>query len=139
MAFTNNLGFQPHGDWTTIEDYRWRVNASGMEDGQNGNLVIDDAIKAEGTHREGGWIKSGLPVYRDEQNQLHFFDAAAKTAGKKCVGFLHAVHKITDVNGEFYTGSIPVGVQTRGEVICQWLPVAFDPADLPVRFTNTIL
>src|SRR5699024_3070260 len=40
----------------------------------------------------------------------------------------------------FYTGSIPVGVQTRGEVYYQWLPVDdFDPEDLPVRFTGTKL
>lgn len=140
MAHENNLGFQPYGDFVTIEDHRWRVNTSGMEDGQNGNLVIDDAVKAEGKHRIGGWIKSGLPVYRDDKNELRFFTDEAKTAGKKCFGFLQSVHKITDVNGEFYTGSIPVGVQTRGEVICQWLPVDdFDPEDLPVRFTNTKL
>lgn len=139
MAYTNNLGFQPYGDFASIEDYRWRVNSSGMHDGQNGNLVIDDALKAEGDHRVGGWIKSGLPVYRDEKNELHFFSAEAKQGGKKVVGFLFAPHKITDVNGEFYTDSIPVGVQTRGEVICQWLPVQFDPADLPARFTNTVL
>lgn len=139
MAHTNNLGFQPYGDWTSIEDYRWRVSSSGMEDGQNGNLVIDDAIKAEGDHRIGGWVKSGLPVYRDGDNQLRFFTEEAKSSGAKAVGFLHSVHKITDVNEEFYTGSIPVGVQTRGEVICQWLPVEFDPEDLPARFTNTVL
>ena len=139
MAHPNNLGFQPYGGWESIEDYRWRVNSSGMEDGQNGNLVIDDAIKAEGSHRIGGWIKSGLPVYRDTDNNLRIFSAEAKTAGEKVFGFLHAVHKIQDVHGEFYTDSIPVGVQTRGEVICQWLPVEFDPADLPVRFTNTVL
>lgn len=139
MAHPNNLGFQPYGGWESIEDYRWRVNSSGMEDGQNGNLVIDDAIKAEGSHRIGGWIKSGLPVYRDSNNNLRIFSAEAKAEGKKCFGFLHAVHKIQDVHGEFYSDSIPVGVQTRGEVICQWLPVEFDPADLPVRFTNTVL
>lgn len=139
MAYSNNLETQSYGDWGTIEDYRWRVNASGMSDGQSGNLIIDDAIKAEGNHRIGGWVKSGVPVYRDENNDLRFFNAEAKIAGKKVVGFLYSPHKIVDVNGEFYTKSIPVGVQTRGEVIAQWLPVDFDPADLPVRFTNTVL
>lgn len=139
MPYTNNLGFQKHSDYSAIEDNRWRVTTTGMTDGQNGNLVIDEALKAEGEHRVGGWIKGGLPVYRDEDNQLHFFTAEAKGTGAECVGFLFCPHKITDVNGEFYTGSIPVAVQTRGEVICQWLPVEFDPADLPARFTNTVL
>lgn len=139
MAHPNNLGFQPYGEQVSIEDYRWRVTTTGMTDGQSGDLVIDAALKAEGDHRIGGWIKSGLPVYRDENNKLKFFNAEAKAAGAVCAGFLFAPHKITDVNGEFYTDSIPVAVQTRGEVICQWLPVEFDPADLPVRFTNTVL
>lgn len=140
MAHSNNLSFQFYGDWASLEDHRWRVNTSGMEDGQNGNLIIDEALKADGEHRLGGWIYSGLPVYRDEDNNLRFFTSEAKGEGKKLFGFLQSAHKIVDVNGEYYTESIPVGVQTRGEVICQWLPVEnFDPADLPARFTNTKL
>ncbi len=140
MAHSNNLSIQHYGDWVSIEDHRWRKNTSGMEDGQNGSLIIDDAVKAEGKHRVGGWIRSGLPVYRDEDNNVRFFTAEAKTAGQKCIGFLQSAHQIVDVNGEFYTGSIPVGVQTRGEVYYQWLPVDdFDPEDLPVRFTGTKL
>lgn len=139
MAHTNNLGFQPYGDWTSIEDNRWRVTTTGMSDGQNGNLVIDDAVKAEGSHRVGGWLLGGVPLYRDADNQLKVFTAEAKAAGDKVAGFTFCPHKVTDVNGEFYTESIPVAVQTRGEVICQWLPVEFDPEDLPARFTNTIL
>ena len=139
MAHPNNLGFQPNGGYESIEDYRWRVNTWGMEDGQNANLVIDDAIKAEGSHRVGGWVKSGVPVYRDEDNQVRIFSAEAKASGQKVAGFLYNPHKITDVNGEFYTESIPVGVQVRGSIIAQWLPVEFDVEDLPEHFTNTIL
>src|SRR5699024_3150801 len=107
---------------------------------QNGSLVIDDALKAEGKHRVGGWIRSGLRVYRDADNNVRFFTAEAKTAGQKCIGFLQSAYQIVDVNGEFYTGCIPVGVQTRGEVYYQWLSVDdFDPEDLPVRFTGTKL
>ncbi|MDD2325914.1 MAG: hypothetical protein PHW63_07950 [Alphaproteobacteria bacterium] len=139
MAHSNNLGFQPYGDYTSIEDNRWRVNTTGMSDGQNGNLVIDAALKAEGSHRVGGWLLGGVPLYRDTDNTLKIFSAEAKIAGKKVQGFTFCPHKITDVNGEFYTESIPVAVQTRGEVICQWLPVVFDPADLPAQFSNTVL
>lgn len=139
MAHPNNLGFQPHGDYTSIQDDRWRVNTWGMEDGQNANLVIDDAIKAEGSHREGGWVKGGTPVYRTDDNKVAIFSAKAKADGKKVFGFLYNPHKITDVNGEFYTKSIPVGVQVRGSIIAQWLPVEFDVADLPPHFTNTVL
>lgn len=139
MANSNNLGFEPHGGWSSIEDFRWRVNTWGMEDGQNANLVIDDAIKAEGDHRVGGWVLSGVPVYRTSDNEVKFFSAEAKAAGEKVAGFLYNPHKIKDVNGEFYTDSIPVGVQVRGSIIAQWLPVEFDVADLPPHFTNTIL
>lgn len=139
MAHANNLGFQPYGDYKNIEDHRWRVTTTGMSDGQNGNLVIDAAAKAEGSHREGGWLLGGVPLYRDEDNNLKVFSAEAKTEGEEVAGFTFCPHKITDVNGEFYTDSIPVAIQTRGEIICQWLPVEFDPADLPPRFTNTIL
>lgn len=139
MAHSNNLGFQPYGDYTSIEDNRWRVNTTGMSDGQNGNLVIDAALKAEGSHRVGGWLLGGVPLYRDTDNALKIFSAEAKTAGEKVQGFTFCPHKITDVNGEFYTDSIPVAVQTRGEVICQWLPVEFDPEDLPNQFSNTVL
>ncbi len=124
----------------SIEDHRWRKNTSGMEDGQNGSLIIDDAVKAEGKHRVGGWIRSGLPVYRAKITTFASSPPRLRLAGQKCIGFLQSAHQIVDVNGEFYTGSIPVGVQTRGEVYYQWLPVDnFDPADLPVRFTGTKL
>ena len=139
MAHANNLGFQPYGYYSSIEDNRWRVTTTGMSDGQNGNLVIDAALKAEGSHRVGGWLLGGVPLYRDAENQLKVFSAEAKAEGAEVTGFTFCPHKVTDVNGEFYTDSIAVAVQTRGEVICQWLPVEFDPEDLPARFTNTIL
>ena len=135
----NNLGIQEYGHWKNIEDHRWRRTTTGMTDGVNANLLIDDAIKAEGPHRVGGWTKSGIPVYFDEVTKsVKFFNADAKTAGETIYGLVFSIHKITDELGEFFE-TIPVAVQTRGEIYAQWLPVEIDAADLPSNIGNTIL
>lgn len=134
----NNLSVQYYGSYDSIEDHRWRVSTTGVSDAQNGDLIIDDAAKAEGTHRKGGWLLSGTPLYRDENNKLKVFSAEAKAAGSKIFGFLMSPAKIVDVNGAYYD-TIPVAVQTSGEIIAQWLPVKVDPADIPVNVINTVL
>lgn len=134
----NNLSVQNYGKYVSIEDHRWRVTTTGVSDAQNGDLIIDDAAKAEGTHREGGWLKSGVPLYRDENNKLKVFSAQAKGAGAKIFGFLMSPAEIVDVDGTYYD-TIPVAVQTSGEIIAQWLPVQVDPADIPVNVINTVL
>lgn len=133
MAYTN-LNIHENPDWINIEDQRWRKNAHGMDySGQNGVLVIDDAIKAEGAHRAERYIKSGIPLYRDADGNLRLFTENAKTAGDKVAGFLQSIFEIADRNGNFYD-EIVVGIQTAGEIYPKWLPVELADEDIPVRF-----
>lgn len=136
MAPTNNLMIETYGSQKNIEDHRWRVTRSGMTDGQNGDLVIDDALKADEGQRVEAWILSGTPLYRDEDHNLRFFNAQASTDGKECVGFLMSPVRIMDFNGGFYD-QVPVAVQTWGEVHLQWLPTKIAEADIPNRFGVT--
>lgn len=138
MAYTN-LNIHNDPDWVNIEDQRWRKNAHGMDfSGQNGVLVIDEAIKAEGPHRVGRYVKSGVPLYRDEDGKLKIFNETAKTAGSKVAGFLQTIEDIADRNGKWYDEKI-VGIQTAGEIYPKWLPVDLANEDIPVRFGVSIL
>lgn len=132
----NNLYQESYGSWTDIDDQRWRKNQDGVsESGQNGSLIIDDAAKAEGGHRVGRYLLSGVPVYRDaeDENTIKVWDEAAKTAGQPVLGFLQSINKIMNEVGEFYD-RIPVGIQTAGEIYPTWLPVEVADEDIPVRF-----
>lgn len=135
----NNLSIESYGEWASIEDTRWRKNAHGVGfSGQNGVLVIDEALKADGTHRLKNWVKSGIPVYRDadDADRLKVFTTEAKSAGKKILGFTQNPAKIVDANGEYYE-ELSMGVQTAGEIYRQWLPVEVAVEDIPARFGNT--
>lgn len=136
MAPTNNLHIETYGSQVNIEDHRWRVTRSGMTDGQNGDLVIDDAIKADEGQLLEGWVKSGTPLFRDEDHNLKFFGSTAAAAGETCVGFLMSPVRIVDANGSFYE-QVPVAVQTWGEVHLQWLPTDIAEEDIPARFGVT--
>lgn len=133
---TNNLIFENYDAYEDIEDHRWRVNTTGMSDGVNANLVIDEAAKAEGDHRNGRWLLSGCPVTFDEATKT--VKLYTKGGEEKIYGVLFTSHKIMNESGEFYD-TIPVAVQRRGEIIHKWLPVDIDPADLPPTLLNTIL
>lgn len=138
MAYTN-LNIYNDPDWTNIEDHRWHKNAHGMDfSGQNGVLIIDEAVKAEGNHREGRYLKSGVPVYRDADDNLRVFSETAKTEGFKVAGFLQSIEEVADRNGKDYDQKI-VGIQTAGELYPKWLPVELADEDIPVRFGRSIL
>lgn len=138
MAYTN-LNIHNDPDWVNIEDQRWRKNAHGMDfSGQNGVLVIDEAIKAEGPHRVGRYVKSGVPLFRDTDGKLKIFNKTAKGKGSKVAGFLQTIEDIADRNGKWYDEKI-VGIQTAGEIYPKWLPVDLDNEDIPVRFGVSIL
>jgi hypothetical protein len=138
MAYTN-LNIHDNPDWVNIEDQRWRKNAHGMDfSGQNGVLIVDDAVKAEGAHRVERYIKSGVPLYRDADGNLRLFTEEAKTSGEKIAGFLQNVDEVADRNGRWYDQRI-VGIQTAGEIYPKWLPVQIDETDIPVRFGASIL
>ncbi|MDD2326432.1 MAG: hypothetical protein PHW63_10645 [Alphaproteobacteria bacterium] len=138
MAKTN-LNIRSNPDWIDIEDHRWHKNAHGMDfSGQNGVLIIDADIKAEGAHRVGRYLKSGVPLYRDVDDNLRLFTAAAKTAGKRVVGFLQTIEEVADTNGVYYDQKI-VGIQTAGEIYPLWLPVQIADEDIPVRFGRSVL
>lgn len=131
----NGLSPKTYGGFESVEDNRWRKNREGMGySGQNLTLVIDDAAKAEGDHRLGRWLKSGVPIYRDEDNKGHIFTADAKTAGSKIAGFLQGAVEIADRDGVFYDQVSTVGIQTAGEIYPQWLPVDVAAEDIPARF-----
>ena len=131
----NGLSPKTYGEFESVEDNRWRKNREGMGySGQNLTLVIDDAAKAEGDHRLGRWLKSGVPIYRDEDNKGHLFTADAKTAGNKIAGFLQGAVEIADRDGVFYDQVSTVGIQTAGEIYPQWLPVDVEAEDIPARF-----
>lgn len=130
----SNLNIQHNPDWVNIEDNRWRKNSHGMDySGQNGVLIIDDAVKAEGAHRESRYILSGVPLYRDTDGNLRLFTENAKTAGDKVAGFLQSIFEVANRHGEFYD-EIVVGIQTAGEIYPKWLPVELADEDIPVRF-----
>lgn len=138
MAYTN-LNIYNNPDWTNIEDTRWRKNAEGMDySGQNGVLIVDDVAKAEGAHRVGRYLKSGVPVYRDADNNLRVFSDSAKADGAKVAGFLQSIEEIADRNGLNYDQKI-VGIQTAGEIYPKWLPVELADEDIPARFGHSIL
>lgn len=133
MAYTN-LNIHENPDWVNIEDQRWRKNAHGMDfSGQNGVLIVDDALKAEGEHRVGRYIKSGIPLYRDGEGNLRLFTEEAKAAENKVAGFLQNVDEIADRNGVHYDQKI-VGIQTAGEIYPTWLPIKLADEDIPARF-----
>lgn len=138
MAYTN-LNIHENPDWVNIEDSMWRKNAHGMDySGQNGVLIIDDAVKAEGAHRVGRYLKSGIPLYRDADDNLKLFTTNAKEAGDKVVGFLQTIEEIADRNGNNYDQKI-VGIQTAGEIYPKWLPVQLADEDIPARFGRSVL
>lgn len=131
----NGLSPKTYGGFESVEDNRWRKNREGMGySGQNLTLVIDAAAKAEGDHRLGRWLKSGVPIYRDGDNKGHIFTADAKTAGSKIAGFLQGAVEIADRDGVFYDQVSTVGIQTAGEIYPQWLPVDVAAEDIPARF-----
>lgn len=134
----NALFFERYGDWANIEDSRWRRTTTGMHDGQNGTLKIDDAAKADGGHRVRGYLKSGTPVYRDSDGYIKVWSATAKSAGKKILGFLQSVVKIQSKSGVWYEEA-PVGIQTSGSVYSKWLPVTVDTDDIPALFDDSPL
>lgn len=138
MALKNNLVFERYGDFINIEDTRWRRTTTGMHDGQNGILKIDDAAKAEGGHRVNGYLKSGTPVYKDTDGYVKVWNATAKGAGKKILGFLQSVNQIQSRSGVFFD-EIAVGIQTSGSIYSAWLPVKIDAEDIPVLFDNSTL
>nr|DAN60348.1 MAG TPA: hypothetical protein [Caudoviricetes sp.] len=100
-------------------------------------LVINDKIKAEGPHRVGRWLKSGIPLYRDADNKLYLWDAAS---GKKIAGFLQTFKEIAPTFSDLaaygvkFYDEIPVGIQTAGEIYPKWLPVAVPDDQIPPRF-----
>lgn len=138
MGTNNPLSPSATLEWKSIDDTRWRKNGSQIsESGQNGMLVINDKVKAEGPHRVGRWLKSGVPLYRDADNKLYLWDAAS---GKKIAGFLQTFKEIaptfsdlTAYGVKFYD-EIPVGIQTAGEIYPKWLPVTVPDDQIPVRF-----
>ena len=136
----SNLSIQPSGDgYLSVEDHRWRVNNTGMKDGQNGVLAVDATLKAEGPHRVEGWIKSGVPLYRDDTDQkLHILDDTAIAGGKTVFGFLMSPVRVANYQGGFFD-EVPVAVQTRGEIIYNWLPVQIDEDAISNRFGITKL
>ena len=138
MALHNNLYVQDGLDkYTTLGDRRWLRTAHGNTDGVNANLVIDDTLKAEGTHREGNWIKSGLPVTFDKDTKT--VKMWQKGAGD-IYGFLYTDYRVVDFAGEFYE-TIPVAVLVHGMIYAQWLPVEVTDEDLKNTplIQNTIL
>ena len=131
----NGLSPKTYGGFKSVEDNRWRKNREGMGySGQNLTLVIDEAAKAEGDHRLGRWLKSGVPIYRDEENKGHLFTSDAKDAGNSIAGFLQGAVEIADRDGVFYDQVSTVGIQTAGEIYPQWLPVDVEAEDIPARF-----
>jgi hypothetical protein len=135
----SNLSIQPYSDgYASIEDHRWRVNNTGMKDGQNGVLAIDATLKADGPHKRQGWVLSGVPLYKGDDKKLHLFDDKAVTDGEKVFGFLMSPVRIADYNGGFYDEAA-VAVQTRGEIIYDWLPVQVPLESLSDRFGITQL
>lgn len=143
MATNNPLSPSGNLEWRFFDDTRWRVNKSGMsESAQSGVLVVNDDLKAEGDHRNGRWIKSGLPLYRGDNNKLYLW---TKTSGKKIAGFLQSMKSIapslTDYSAmemTFYD-EIPVGIQTAGEIYPKWLPIEVPDDQIPARFGVTPL
>lgn len=138
MAANNPLSPSANYEWVSFDDKRWRVNKSGVsESGQNGLLVIDDNVKKDGPHRKGRWIRSGLPLYRGDDNKLYLWTSGS---GKKILGFLQSQQEIApylsdyaDFDRVFYD-EIPVAVQTAGEIYDKWLPVEVPKDEIPVRF-----
>lgn len=138
MAYTNLNNYEDP-DWVNIEDSMWRKNAHGMDySGQNGVLIIDDAVKAEGPHRVGRYLLSGVPVYRDTDGNLRLYSENARTAEEKIVGFLQSIEEIGNKNGRNYDQKI-VGIQTAGEIYPKWLPVELTEDEIPARFGQSIL
>lgn len=139
MAY-NGMTPKYFGEYADIEDQRWRKNRHGMGfSGQNLTLVVDAAVKAEGDHRIGRWLKSGVPIYRDASGNGHIFTEQAKTDGETILGFLQGAVEIADREGVYYDTRSNVGVQTAGEIYPAWLPVAVDEEDIPVRFGTSPL
>lgn len=141
MALKNPLIPEQYGEFTRIEDHRWRKTPTGMQDGQNRTLIIDDAAKADGGHKDGRFLKSGTPVYEvggsgADKHFIKVWDATAKAGGKKILGFLQSIEEIQSRSGEFYEQKA-AGIQTRGEIYAHWLPVTVENDDIPHTFTNT--
>lgn len=135
-------GMVPQYDegYSDAEDQRWRKNRHGMGfSGQNITLIVDEGAKAEGDHRIGRWLKSGVPIYRDADNFAHVYTAQAKADGEKIAGFLQSAVEIISRYGEFYDTRSMVGIQTAGEIYPAWLPVAVDDEDIPARFGTSVL
>lgn len=138
MATNNPLSPSANLEWKHIDDGRWRKNGSQIsESGQNGMLVINDKVKAEGPHRVGRWLKSGIPLYRDADNKLYLWEAVS---GKKIAGFLQTQKEIAPylsdlaAYGPKFYDEIPVGIQTAGEIYPKYLPVTVPEDQIPARF-----
>lgn len=141
MAPKNPLQHEEYGAFDRIEDHRWRKTPTGMQDGQNRSLIIDDAAKADAGHRNGRFLKSGVPVYEvggsgADKHYVKVWDATAKAGGKKILGFLQSVEEIQSRSGVFWEQKA-VGVQTRGEIYPHWLPVTVENEDIPASFGVT--
>lgn len=126
-------GVNRYGDWSSVEDYRWRKSVRGVSKGQNGTIVVDDAMKAEGGHRKEQYLKSGVPVYQDDDTTYKLWTATAKGAGKKIAGFVDTVCELKDPSGKWYE-SVDAGIMTYGGVYEVWLPVEVAAEDVPARF-----
>ena len=140
----NNLYVQrSEEDILDIDDQRWRKNKAGVsETGENGSLVIDEAVKVDGAHRVGAYLLSGVPVYRelDAESGEYVVRVYQETAaeGVEIVGFLQSINKIKGLDGEYFD-RIPVGIQTGGEIYPDWLPVTLEADQIPVRFGTSPL
>lgn len=126
--------------YADVEDQRWRKNSHGINfSGQNITLVVDEGAKAEGDHRIGRWLKSGVPIYRDADGKAHVFTAEAKAEGAKVAGLLQSALEIMDRDGVWYDTRSMVGIQTAGEIYPAWLPVSLEPEDIPTLFNTSPL
>lgn len=119
----------------SIEDYRWRKGNRGISDGDNAVIEIDDAAKAEGKHRKGRWLLSGVPVYRDG-DVFKIWSADAKTKGKKIAGFIQDPHEIKNRNDQWFE-TVRGGIQVYGGIYQCWLPVDVAVEDIPAAFDVT--
>lgn len=141
----NNLYVQRYEeDILDIDDQRWRKNKAGVsETGENGSLVIDEAVEAEGPHRVGAYLLSGVPVYRELDAEsgeyvVRVYTQETAAEGVEIVGFLQSINKVKGLDGEYFD-RIPVGIQTGGEIYPDWLPVTLEADQIPVRFGTSPL
>lgn len=134
MSYTpNSVGRL--ANWRNIEDERWHKNQFGKAaSAQNLTLAVDEVAKAEGPHREGRWLLSGVPIYRDTEGVGRIFNDTAKAEGAKIVGFLSSSVALQDQEGNWFDQVSLVGIYTSGYIYIDWLPVEVAEEDVPARF-----